>query len=143
MPNMPQKYLDFDISNMDMPFGDFRFPSMNFPAMSTHAPEISIWEEDKNVVVEVATPGVKPEDVEMTVEKGILLIRAHRKEEKTDKSKKYYQKSSSSFVYRISIPHEIDEKCEPKATLKDGMLQVHFKKSEHKSPKKINVQSSK
>jgi len=139
--NLPQKYSDFDIANWDWPFGSFRFPMTNFPTM-TASPEISVWEEDKDVVVEMATPGVKAEDVEMTMEKGILLVRANKKEEKADKTKKYYQKSSSSYVYRVSIPGEIDEKQEPKATMKDGMLQVRFKKSERTMPKKINVQPS-
>ena len=133
----PQKYSDFDITNWDWPF---RFPIMNMAA--TPSTEISVWEEEKEVVVEAATPGIKPEEVEMTFDKGVLLIRASKKEEKIDKAKKFYQKSNATFVYRVSVPGEIDEKHEPKATLHDGMLQVRFKKSERAIPKKINIQTN-
>lgn len=144
MKNVPQKYSEsdpiFDLMSLDWPFGTFRVP------MHTHTPlsssDISVWEENKHVVVQVAVPGVKSDDVEITVEKGVLLVRANKKEEKTDKDKKYYQKSSSSFVYRVAIPNEIDESQEPKATLKDGLLEIHFKKSDRSIPKKIPVQHS-
>ena len=142
MSQLPQKYSDFDILNLDWPFSGSHFPAMTTNT-AHHTPEISVWDEDKDVVVEAATPGMKPEDIEMTFEKGVLLIRANRKEEKSDKVKKYYQKSSSSYVYRVSIPHDVDEKHEPKATMKDGMLQIRFKKSERALPKKISVQHTK
>lgn len=102
--------------------------------------DISIWEDKDAVVVETALPGVSKENVELIYEKGVLTVRGEKKEEKQDKDRKYYQKSSSSFVYRLSVPGEIDDSVEPEAKLNNGVLQIRFKKHLRSQPRKINVQ---
>jgi HSP20 family protein len=101
--------------------------------------DLSVWEDKEHVVVEAPLPGIKPEDVELNFEKGMLTIRAERKEEKEEKEKKYYHKSSSSFVYRLTVPGELDETAEPEAKLTNGVLHVCFKKQKRLAPKKITV----
>lgn len=121
------------------PFGEWTrglFPSVR-GAMSSS--ELSVWEEKDDVVVEAPLPGIKPNEVDLNFEKGTLTIRASRKEEKEDKDKKYFHKSSSSFVYRLTVPGELDDSVEPEANLNDGVLQVRFKKQQRTLPKKINV----
>lgn len=112
------------------------FPSFRGMISST---DLSVWEEKEDVVVEAPLPGIKPEEVELNFEKGTLTIRADRKEESEDKNKKYFHKSSSSFVYRLTIPGELDESVEPEAKLSDGILKIRFKKQKKTLPKKIHV----
>ena len=100
---------------------------------------LSVYEDENNVFVEAALPGLKAEEIEMTFEKGILWIKAEKKEEAEDKSKKFYRKATSTFSYRVAVPGDVDENREPEAVYSDGMLQVIFSKSKKHEPKKITI----
>lgn len=102
---------------------------------------LSVSEDEKNVYVDANLPGLKSEDIEISFEKGMLLITGSRKEEQKDKEKKYYKKAVNSYSYRINIPSEIDENKEPQATYKDGVLKIIFIKKHEKSSKakKISI----
>lgn len=89
---------------------------------------LTISEDEKNVYVEANMPGLKTEDIEISFEKGILLIKGSRKVEEKDKEKKYYKRAMSSYSYRVNIPTEVDEKKEPDASYKDGVLKIAFVK---------------
>jgi HSP20 family protein len=110
--------------------------------MLTASPSgISISEDDKNVYVETALPGVKPEDVEITFDKGMLWVRGESKmEEQNDK--KYYRRASNSFSYRIAVPGEIDMNKEPEASSEHGVMKITFAKHPQSQPKKIKVKAS-
>lgn len=98
---------------------------------------ISISEDEKNIYVEVALPGIDPKNVEMTFDKGVLWVKGESKDEETNK--KYYRKATSSFSYRIAVPGELDMNVEPKAESKHGMMTVTFQKSPQSQPKKITI----
>ena len=100
---------------------------------------LSVYEDKDSVYVEAALPGLKAEEIEMTFEKGILWIKAEKKEEIEDKSKKFYRKATSNFSYRVAVPGDVDENREPEAVYSDGMLQVIFSKSKKNEPKKILI----
>jgi len=100
---------------------------------------VSIWEEEGDIVVEASLPGIKNDEVDLTFEKSMLTICAQKKEEKEDTKKKYYQKAEHSFVYKLSIPGELDENIEPQASLDNGVLQIRFKKHKRSEPKKIQI----
>lgn len=134
MKKVPEKHVDADIFNIGWPSW-LQIPSFH----KSHMSNVAIWEEPKEVIVEAAAPGMAPDDIEMHFSKGILTIRGQRKEEKSDEKKKFYQHSDSNFVYSLTIPGEVDEKLEPTAELKEGILKVRFKKKANTAPKKIPV----
>ncbi len=101
---------------------------------------LTISEDDKNVYIEAAVPGLDPEKVEVTYEKGVLWIRGSENTEEQDKNKKFYRKASNSFSYRVAVPGEIDENQEPKAIHKNGVMKVAFQKKAKEEPKRIQVQ---
>jgi hypothetical protein len=77
----------------------------------------------------------------ISYERGVLTIQATKKEEKEDKEKKFFQKSSSSFVYHLTVPGNIDEKVVPKAEISNGLIKVVFAKAKiHEGTKTISVQ---
>jgi len=120
------------------PFGDWSrqlFPSLGIAQTGG----ISMWEEENHVVSEVSLPGIKKEEIDLSFEHSLLTICAQKKEEKEDKERKYYQKAERSFVYKLSIPGELDENAQPDASLKDGQLQIRFKKQEKKAPRTIEI----
>ncbi len=100
---------------------------------------VTISEDDKNVYVQAALPGVDPSDVEITFDRGIVWIKGETNDE--DKGKKYYRKATSSFSYRVAVPGEIDTTVEPEATSKHGVMTVSFAKSPKSQPKKISVKT--
>ncbi len=123
----------------------WRFPAIANPwdddddwGLMTNWPSgISISEDDKNVYIEAAIPGVDPKDVEVTFDKGIVWIKGEGKQE--EKDKKYYRKAASSFSYRVAVPGDIDTASEPAAAVKNGVMKVTFAKSPAMQPKKISV----
>jgi HSP20 family protein len=87
-------------------------------------------------------PGLEADDIEVTYHKGQLWLRGSKKEEEKDKKKKYYRYASSSFNYRLAVPGNIDEKVEPDAEYKNGVMKVTFKKMSEAQPKKITIKKS-
>lgn len=84
-------------------------------------------------------PGLKSEEIEINLNKGTLWIKGEKKEEATDKDKKFYSKSTRSFSYSIALPEQVDESQEPEATYKDGVLKISFKKAKTSEAKRINI----
>lgn len=102
---------------------------------------LTVYDEKNAIVVEAPMPGLKPEEIEVSLNKGVLWIKGEKKEEATDKDKKFYRKSMRSFAYSISLPDQIDERQEPKASYKDGLLKISFQKAKSSEAKRIAVKS--
>lgn len=101
---------------------------------------LSLSEDDTHVYVEAHLPGLREEDIDISIDKGVLSIRGSKKEEQKDEKKRYYRKASSSFSYSVNIPSHADFNKEPEATYKDGVIKVAFLKSQKdSSAKKISI----
>lgn len=123
-----------------------RWPSFwdddDFPLISNFSNNIDLYETDNEVVVKVNVAGVTSNDIDVTFEKGVLWIQAHRSEKEEDKKNKYFSKSSWEYSYKVSVPGMLDHSKEPEVELKDGMLMVTFVKAAESKPKKLTVKSS-
>ena len=132
--------------NYLIPNSFWRFPTLlsemeeDLLPSTTAISGLSISEDDKNIYVEAAVPGIDPKNVDVTFSKGILTITGEKEEE--EKKKKYYRKASSSFAYRVLVQGEIDPKAEPKAEAKNGVMTVTFTKVPQSQPKKIAVKTN-
>lgn len=124
------------LSSFPILWEDLEDELSNLGAEST---DLSVSEDSNNVYVEAALPGLKPEEIEITLDKGILWIRGEKKEEEKNSERKYYRKSSSQFSYRLSLPGQIDEHKEPTASYKDGIITLTFQKAQKNQSKKISV----
>lgn len=102
---------------------------------------LSVSEDENHVYVEAALPGIRAEEIEMTYDKGVLWIKADKKEEEGKPTKKYYRKATSAFSYRIAVPGNVDEHKHPEAIFKDGLIKVTFSKTKLTQPRKIPVKS--
>lgn len=100
---------------------------------------LSVSEDETHVYVDAALPGVKPEEIDMVFDKGVLWIKAEKKEVEEDKKKKFYRKAMSSFSYRVAVPGEVDESKQPSASCKNGILKVTFFKTKKGPSKKIPI----
>jgi len=103
---------------------------------------LTVSEDKKNIYVEASLPGLKLNDIEVTLEKGVLWIKGEKKEEEEDKEKRYYRKASNTYSYRLTLPNQTDETKEPKAVYQDGVMKITFTKAQHSQSKKITVKNS-
>lgn len=128
-----------------IPRSFFRFPSVpavwddeeDWGAITNWPSGLSLSEDDKNIYVQAAVPGVDPKNIEVTVDHGVVWIKGEMNE--AEKGKKFYRKAASSFSYRVAIPGDIDANREPDASVKNGVMTVTFAKSPKAEPKKITV----
>ena len=114
----------------------------NTPVMAqttTTAPAVNVKEDNKQYVMEVAVPGLKKEQVNMSIDKdGYLTLSIENKNEQKDENKKehYLRREFSYTSYRQSyaLPDNVDaDKIE--ANVADGVLKVVLPKVEKKEEK--------
>ena len=114
----------------------------NTPVMAqttTTAPAVNVKEDNKQYVMEVAVPGLKKEQVNMSIDKdGYLTLSIENKNEQKDENKKehYLRREFSYTSYRQSyaLPDNVDaDKIE--ANVADGVLKVVLPKVEKKDEK--------
>jgi len=88
-------------------------------------PALDVYETDKAVVVETPLAGVNPEDVKVSVEKGILTLQGESNKEHEVEEKNYYRKEvrSGAFYRQIALPAPVDED-KVEAVFEDGVLKV-------------------
>ncbi len=106
------------------------------------APDVDIKETDKEIQIKADLPGMKLEDIDVSVGEDQLIIKGDRKEEKEEKGKDYVrvERSYGSFYrsFNIGVPVKSDQ---IKATYKNGVLEITLPKTEAKKPKKIAINS--
>jgi HSP20 family protein len=103
-------------------------------------PAMDVEETDKQVLVRAEIPGVKADDLDVSIQHGALVISGEKKEseERKEKGYLYQERRYGSFRREISLPSAVDEQ-NVKAEYKDGVLHVTLEKSQEALPKKIQV----
>lgn len=88
-------------------------------------PSVDVLKQGDDLVVRAELPGVKADDIEVSVTDDVLTIRGQRKEERTEEEGNYLRKESSygSFERQIMLPQGIDT-TKIDAQYKDGVLTV-------------------
>jgi HSP20 family protein len=108
------------------------------------APAIEVFEKEDKFVVKAELPGLKEEEIDISVVGDMLTIKGERKAESEVKEQDYYccERSYGSFSRSITVPSNIDaNKIE--ATYEDGVLEVSLPKVPEVKPKKIAVSAKK
>ena len=86
-------------------------------------------------------PGIDPESIDVSVDRGVLTVKASRNEEYTEGEKPVIrERVMGSYVRRVRLSDAVDaEKIEAGYT--DGVLTVHVPVAETAKPRKIEVRS--
>jgi len=118
------------------------FPMVPFRGIKV--PAVDVYQTDKEVIVETSLVGVKPEDVEISVEDDILTIKGKSKEEKEEKKRNYWRKEirKGAFERSIALPTKV-KGGKAVAESKDGMLKITLPKVKVKKAKKVKVKVKK
>lgn len=100
-------------------------------------------DDDKRLIVEAHLPHFDEKDVDISIDRSILVIRAEKHEKEEDKKKKYVlRESSSSFYRRIRLPEHADE-SKIEAHMENGVLKVTIPFKELPKPKKVSIKKTK
>ncbi|OGO04743.1 MAG: hypothetical protein A2Y73_01880 [Chloroflexi bacterium RBG_13_56_8] len=103
---------------------------------------LDMYETDKDVVVQIALPGLKPEDVEISVVGDILTIKGEIKAEEDVEERNYIRRERcyGSFSRSITLPGHLDTE-NAEAEFDNGVLKLTVPKSEDVKPKAIKVKT--
>jgi HSP20 family protein len=112
-----------------------------FASEAVFTPSIDIYSEEDALVVKADLPGVKEDDIEITVNDGVLTIKGQREEEKTEKAENCVRSERvfGSFMRQFTLPKQVDvDKI--KATFNNGVLEINLPYSETAKEKKIAIE---
>jgi len=124
------------------PFSVFGVPRLRFPEVESVTPSVDIYEEKGDVVVKAEIPGIKKEDLDVTVTEDTITIAGEKKKEEEVKKADYYRWECSygSFNRTFTLPAEV-QTDKAKTKFKDGILEIRLPKTEEskKKEKKIKI----
>ena len=102
-------------------------------------PALNIWEDGQNVHAEAELPGVRIEQIEISVTGDLLTLRGERKsEEKAGVACHRRERDFGAFARVVRLPAPIDA-SRVEASLKNGVLTITLPKSEQARPRRIEV----
>lgn len=146
------KYPNNDLTNWS-PFSNLRdhinrlfdvsFPGRSPESFGDWAPALDAFEDKDRYIVSVELPGMKKEDINVTVHDGVLTVSGERKSEKDVKdgmihrTERFYGRFSRS----VSLPSAV-KADKVAASYKDGVLNVEIPKAEEAKPRQVEVKVS-
>jgi HSP20 family protein len=103
-------------------------------------PALDLSETKDGYLVEAAVPGLKPEDLEITLENNVLTIKGETRQESEDKQRNYHrvERRFGSFQRTITLPNTVKADA-IKAEMEHGVLKLEIPKAEEVKPRKIAV----
>jgi HSP20 family protein len=121
------------------PFRFERMPELS-AAWEGRMPKLDVVDRDNEVLVRVEVPGVKKEDLEISVTGDLFTIKGKTRHEEKEEKGDYYrcEVSQGSFSRTVTLPAMVDE-AGGKAQLKDGMLEVTLPKTEKSKKRAIKI----
>ena len=110
--------------------------------MTAWSPAVDVRETDQELRIDVELPGIRPEEVEITAENGILMIRGEKQMERKedDEQGRFHivERSYGTFSRSFQLPQGLDE-SKIEADYDNGMLTVHIPKAALPQPRRIQI----
>ncbi len=101
---------------------------------------IDVVQKPEEIVVKASLPGVKPEEIEITVEDNVLTLKAESVKESESQESGYLirERSAGTFYRALRLPDSVDtDKITP--VYEHGVLTIALPKAEEKKKKQIKV----
>lgn len=114
----------------------------DFPALSTAQwlPAVDVEETGDAYRISADVPGMKPEDIDITLEKGVLTLKGERKSEydTDERGVRHVERRSGRFLRRFSLPDTADTE-NVDARVEQGVLRLTITKKAESKPRRIEV----
>jgi HSP20 family protein len=109
------------------------------PSSSVTLP-LDVSENENEFVVKASLPGIKPEDVQITVHGDTLTIQGESKFEEEKKGEKWHlrERRNGTFLRSISLPTAVNSD-KAQAQFEHGMLSLTLPKSDGAKPRQIKI----
>jgi HSP20 family protein len=101
---------------------------------------VSMWQDENNIFVEAELPGVEEKDVDVTINNGILTIKAERHDQE-GRGYLYNGRTFGRFERAVVLPESVDSD-HVEASLAHGVLRVVLPKHPDARPKKIALKTA-
>jgi HSP20 family protein len=124
----------------NVPYGDFARETEFFTGWS---PALDVYEDKDNLIVKAELPGMKKEQIELSLHENTLTIAGERKseraesEEEVSRSERFFGR----FQRTVTLPKPV-EANNVNARYKDGILTITLAKTEESKPRQIEVKVS-
>jgi HSP20 family protein len=132
-----------DVFNLRREMQDL-LESVNWPRAAgdnlVWSPPINVRENDEQVIVEAELPGVRADDVDISVENGMLTIAGEKRagQEKREESWHIVERRYGRFERTFTLARTVDVE-NIRATFEDGVLHIVLPKREEAKPRRIRV----
>ncbi len=125
----------------DQPFEALLRPGA--PAEVTWNPVADVSETKEGYTVKVELPGMKQEDISVSVEENVLSVKGERKRETETNEEGYsrVERVYGSFERQFSFPATVDTEG-IHAAYRDGVLEIRLPKKEEAKPKTVKIQTA-
>ena len=103
-------------------------------------PFLDVTETKGDLLVKAELPGIDPQDIEISLDKGVLTIKGEKKQEKEEKEEGYHliERNYGSFTRSIQLLKDV-QSDKINASSKNGVLKVVLPKSEEAKKKEIKI----
>ena len=101
---------------------------------------LDVVQEGDNIVVKASVPGVKPEDIDVSIENEVLIIKGHTTEETERQQDNYLmrERHTGCFYRALRLPDSVDfDNAQPH--YENGVLSISFPKMESKKARRLQI----
>jgi HSP20 family protein len=110
-----------------------------FDSPTQWSPAVDLYESNDLVTVKAEIPGLKKEDIEITLQDGLLVLAGERKDARNCPTEQAPEQLPGRFQRTISLPYQVNAGA-IKAAYVDGILTVELPKAEEAKPKQIKIE---
>ena len=112
-------------------------------SMATWTPSVDVSENENELTFRAELPGVELQDIEVSLDNNVLLIKGERRFEKETEKENYHrvERMYGKFSRSFSLPTFIDD-SKVTANFKNGVLRVVLPKKEHSKSRGIEVRAA-
>lgn len=102
------------------------------------SPAFDVRANEEEIVFTADVPGIKQDDLEITLDDGVLTVKGQRRYEGNGKDKVWLGRSYGSFTRSFTLPETVDPE-RLSADLADGVLTIRVAQQPKQKPRKITI----
>jgi HSP20 family protein len=140
-PKNMEKWFDELIEEPHFPSGWMRMPTLNrFKPIEEFSPVIDMYDNKDEIVVKAEIPGMKKEDVHVSITEDSVSIKGEMKKEEEVKEDDYYysERSFGGFSRTLNLSSKIKSN-KVDAKFDNGLLEIHMPKADESKPKEVKI----